>query len=295
MNKFMKMLGVLAMALTLTACGAKVEVPPAQVGQIMGKDGYQGVIIPTSKFRLAPCWAYCDRLVLLDVSDKSYTEPLSIFIPKDKLNLVVDVRSTLSVDPSKTSGLFSAISPVEQSSQLSTIESTAVYRTYATQIIQSETREYLSQFSIAEIASSNEKINSDLRARLGKVLESRTPFKVRYIGITNIKYPDIITQAQENSAKRREMIAQEEAQLEVSKVQLARELQEARLTRAIEKEKAETEAQAQQILAQSVDPRVLRLRALENERLSFEKWDGKLPTTVMGGAIPMVNLPTGGK
>lgn len=293
MNKIMKMLGVVAMALAISACGAKVEVPPAQVGKIMGKDGYQEGIIPTSKFRLAPCWAYCDRLVLLDVSDKSYTEPLSIFIPKDKLNLGVEVRATLSVDPTKTENLFSAVSPVEKDSSLSVIESVAVYRTYATQIIQSETREYLNQYSIAEIASSNEKINADLRVRLGKVLESRTPFKVRYIGITNIKYPEIITQAQENSAKRREMIAQEEAQLEVSKVQLSRELQEARLTRAIEKEKAETEAQAQQILAQSVDPRVLQLRALENERLSFEKWDGKLPTTVMGGAIPMVNLPAG--
>lgn len=293
MNKIMKMLGVVAMALAISACGAKVEVPPAQVGKIMGKDGYQEGIIPTSKFRLAPCWAYCDRLVLLDVSDKSYTEPLSIFIPKDKLNLGVEVRATLSVDPTKTENLFSAVSPVEKDSSLSVIESVAVYRTYATQIIQSETREYLNQYSIAEIASSNEKINADLRVRLGKVLEARTPFKVRYIGITNIKYPEIITQAQENSAKRREMIAQEEAQLEVSKVQLSRELQEARLTRAIEKEKAETEAQAQQILAQSVDPRVLQLRALENERLSFEKWDGKLPTTVMGGAIPMVNLPAG--
>ena len=293
MNKIMKMIGVLAMALAISACGAKVEVPPAQVGKIMGKDGYQEGIIPTSKFRLAPCWAYCDRLVLLDVSDKSYTEPLSIFIPKDKLNLGVEVRATLSVDPTKTENLFSAVSPVEKDSSLSVIESVAVYRTYATQIIQSETREYLNQYSIAESASSNEKINADLRVRLGKVLESRTPFKVRYIGITNIKYPEIITQAQENSAKRREMIAQEEAQLEVSKVQLSRELQEARLTRAIEKEKAETEAQAQQILAQSVDPRVLQLRALENERLSFEKWDGKLPTTVMGGAIPMVNLPAG--
>lgn len=295
MNKLMKMLGVVAMALAITACGQQVEVPPAQVGKIMGKDGYQAGVIPTSKFRLPPCWAYCDRLVLLDVSDKSYTEPLNIFIPKDKLNLGVEVRATLSVDPTKTEGLFSAVSPVVQDSQLSSIESAAVYRTYATQIIQSETREYLNQYSIAEIASSNEKINADLRDRLGKVLEARTPFKVRYVGITNITYPTIITQAQENSAKRREMIAQEEAQLEVSKVQLSRELQEARLTRAIEKEKAETEAQAQQILAQSVDARVLQLRALENERLSFEKWDGKLPTTVMGGAVPMINLPVGAK
>lgn len=295
MNKIMKMLGVVAMALAISACGAKVEVPPASIGKIMGAAGYQEGTIPTSKFRLAPCWAYCDRLVLLDVSDKSYTEPMTIFIPEDKLNLGVDVRATLSVNPSKTDGLFSAISPTVVDSQLSTIDSVAVYRTYATQIIQAETREYLSQFSIAEIASSNEKINSDLRTRLSKVIEERTPFNVRYVGITNLKYPSIITAAQEAAAERREAIQQEDAKLQISKVSLERELQEARLKRAIEKERAETEAQAQQILAQSVDARVLQLRALENERLSFEKWNGVLPTTVMGGAVPMINLPVGAK
>jgi regulator of protease activity HflC (stomatin/prohibitin superfamily) len=290
MKKILMVGGLIGALAMLTGCGAKVEVPPAHVGKIMGKDGYQENLIPTSKLRLAPCWAYCDRLVVLDVSDKSYTEPLTIFIPEDKLNLTVNIKTTLSVAPKKTAELFNSLSPVEQSSSLSMIESNKIYQTYAAQIIQTETREYLSQFSISEIASSNEKINADLRDRISKVVEQRTPFSVRYVGITDIKYPKIISDAQEAAAERREAIQQEEAQLQISKVKLERELQEARLNRAIEKEKAETEAMAQKTLAESVDARVLQLRALEVQRIQAEKWNGVLPTTIMGDAVPMFNV-----
>lgn len=290
MKNVVKAFGVIGVAALLSACGDRVEVPPAHVGKIMGQHGYQDNLIPTSKFRLAPCFAYCDRLVLLDVSDKSYTEQLNIFIPQDKLNLGVHVRTTLSVNPNKTVELFNSLSPTEVDSSLSLIASENIYKTYAAQIIQAEVREYLSQFSIGEIASSNEKINADIRERLSKALEKRTPFAVRYVGITNIAYPKIITDAQEKAAERREAIQQEEAQLQISKVKLERELQEARLNRAIEKEKAETEAIAQSTLAASVDSRVLDLRRLEIQKAWVEKWDGKLPVTSMGDAVPMISL-----
>ena len=76
----------------------------------------------------------------------------------------------------------------------------------------------------------------------------------------------------------------------MSAARLERELREARMQRAIEKEKAETEAVSQATLAQSVDARVLELRKLENQRAWIEKWDGKLPTTTLGDTTPMVKL-----
>lgn len=290
MKSVFKFASILAASAVIVGCGEKVEVPPASVGKISTKDGYQESIIPTSKFRLPACWTYCDKLVLLETSDKAYSEPLTIFIPEDKLNLAVTVRTTLSVNPRKTAELFNSITPQDVDGTTSKISTDSVYATYARQIIQAEVREYLSQFSIGEIASSNEKINADLRERLSKAIETRTPFSVRYAGITDIKYPDIITTAQEAAAERREAIQSEEAQLQISKVKLERELQEARLNRAIEKEKAETEALAQSTLAASVDSRVLELRRLEVQRIQAEKWDGKLPQTILGDAVPMFNM-----
>ena len=90
-------------------------------------------------------------------------------------------------------------------------------------------------------------------------------------------------QSAENAAERRERIQQEEAQLNISKVSLDRELQETRLKRQIELEKAEIEAKAQVIQREVVDEKVLQLRRLENERLMLERWDGKMPETVVIG------------
>lgn len=284
-----KFIGVIGLVSLLVGCGQMVEVPPAHEGRIMTADGYQEGTISTSKFRLAPCWSYCDKLVLLDTSDRSTVESLTIFIPTDKLELAVDVRTTLSLNSTKTSALFGTISPVETEDK-TLIPWEKVYGTYAQQIIQAEVREYLSKYSIGQIASSMEKVNSDLRAILSKAITSKTPFDVRYVGVTRVQYPKIITDAQENAAQRREQIQQEEAQLQISKVKLERELQEARLQRQIDLEKAQSEAAAQKVQREVVDEKVLELRKLENERLWIERWNGQLPVTSMGTAIPMVNL-----
>ena len=285
--KIANMLKVSALALAATlmvGCGERVEVPPGFVGKVMTKDGYQEGLIPTSKLRLAPCMNYCDRMVIMDNTDKSYVEPMEIFIPADKLNIKVDLRATLAVDPQRAEPLFNKLPQVTQGDQLSVIAGESIYNTYGKQVLQAEVRSYLTKYSISEIASNGEKINSDIQVLLSKVMGERTPFTVRYAGLTNIKYPTIITEAQENSAKRREMIAQEEASLSVSKVKLDRELQEAKMQRAIEKEKAETEAQAQVVLANAVDPRSLRIKELEIQKILAEKWDGGLPQTIMGGS-----------
>lgn len=304
-KRFGAIVAVLAGALLVTACGQKVEIPPAHVGKIMTKDGYQDNLIPTSKIRLDKCWAYCDRLVMLDIADKAYQEELNIFIPEDQLNLGVTVKATLSINPKKTNELFNSVSHKEVSSDVSIIESQRIYQTYASQIIQKEVRELLSKYSISQIASSNEKINNDLAVRLGAVLSERTPYNVRFVGLTGLAYPKIITDAQEAAAERREAIQKEEAQTKVSEAQLERELKEARLQRAIEKEKAETEALAQRVLSESVDSKVLQLRELEIKKIMAEAqletakgWDGKQPTTVtmIGGnekSMPMIfSLPS---
>ena len=277
----MKYIATIVIALLLSACGARVEVPPAHVGKIMTKDGYQENVVPPSKFRLSPCLVYCDRLILLDTSDKTVTEQMEIFIPEDKLNLAIGIQATLSLNPSKTESLFGTLQPTEGDSTTSSISWASIYNTYAKQIILTETREYISKYSIAEIASTLDKVNGDLRVILQDRITERTPFTVRFAGITHIKYPDIITQAQENAAERRERIQQEEAQLNISKVTLERELQETRLKRQIELEKAEIEAQAQRIQREVVDEKVLALRRLENERLMLERWNGTMPETVV--------------
>ena len=275
-------------AALMVGCGQKVEVPPGFVGKIMTKDGYQEGMIPTSKLRLPFCMNYCDRMVVLDATDKSFIEPMKIFIPSDKLEVTLDVRATLSVDPLKAESLFNKLPQQPINDQYSVINADSIYKTYGQQVLQAEVRAYLTQYTIAEIASNNEKINADIQVLLQKVMGARTPFTVRYAGLTNIQFPPTIVNAQIAAAERREQIQKEEAQLAVSKVQMERELQEARLNRQIEKEKAETEAIKINAQAQAVTPQTIRMKELEVEQLKAEKWDGKLPQTVMGSSVPMI-------
>lgn len=281
---------LIAAAVVLAGCGQKVEVPPAHVGKVMTKNGYQEGTIGTSKFRLDPCWAYCDKLVVLDQSDKTKAEPLAILMPEDKLNIQVSVQSTLSVNPKKVEALFNTIPPVTpDGSEIARIDWDTIYKTYAQQIIQSETREVLSKYTIAHLASNMETVTAQLRQHLTRTIEQRTPFTVRYVGLANIKYPDIITKAQEGAAKRREEIQTEEAQLQISKVKLERELQEARLTRQIEFEKAQTEAAAFKTQAASITPEVLKKQELDNQAAWIAKWNGQLPDTVTADIFSTIN------
>lgn len=267
MFKNIRVLGVAALAagaLALSGCGQKVEIPPANVGKVMTKNGYKEDVIPTSKIRLEACVAYCDKLVLLDVSDNSYKETIELFMPKDKLKMDFDLRMTMSVDPEDYDQLYSKIPPVDsnEGSRVYKLSLQKAYSTYAQQIVRAEAREYLSQFSIAEVASNREAINANLSDRLSKSIKERTPFSVKYIGIANVNYPDLIIKAQERSAERREQIQQEEAQLEVSKVQLERTLQETQMQRNIDVERAEAEAEVNRILADSVTPAYVQYRSL---------------------------------
>lgn len=259
---FVKLVSVLMLAVLLAGCfGQRVEVPPAHIGKISTKHGYKDGYISTSKFRLDWCVVYCDKLVLLNISDRAYKETMNLFMPQDRLEMKFDLRMTLAVDPKSYDSIYNRVSPVTSAS-LDHIPLRNVYETYAQQIVRSEMRSFLSEFSIAEIVSSRESINARLSERLTKVVNDRTPFMVRYAGIADIQYPPVIVRAQENAAERREMILQEETQLEISKVQLERELQEERLRRAIEVEKAEVEAQVNQILANSVTPEYITYRNL---------------------------------
>ncbi|ASD50492.1 hypothetical protein FDI24_gp211 [Acidovorax phage ACP17] len=255
-----------ALSMVLVGCGERVDVPPALVAKIVTKDGYKEGIIPTSKFRLDPCMAYCDKLVLLDASDKSVGESIEIFMPKDKLNMKIDLKMTLSVSPAKYEEVFKNVAPAsssEKDSPIYYIPWETVYSTYAKQILISEAREYLSQYSIGEISSNLERVNQELSAQLSKSIASRTPFVARFVGLANPRYPDIIVKAQENAAERRERIEQENAQLEISRVELERKLQEANLKRKVEVTKAQADAEVAAIQSKAMTPEYRAYRQLE--------------------------------
>lgn len=260
---FKKIALTAAIAAAMTGCGDRVTVAPGETGKIMTPSGYKEGYIPTSTFRMEACFSVCDKLVTIDETDKVRQERMQLFMPRDKLNMTFDMRLTLAVNPSKRDLIFSKVMPVAAGDGGYEIPIDKAYQIYAQPIIRTATREYMSQFSIAEVASSREKIGGQLAQIIIKELNSKTPFIARYVGLADVQYPDIITKAQERAAERREAIAQEEAQLQIEKVRLERDLTKAQLQRKVDVEKAKAEAAVNKILADSMTAEYKAYRQLE--------------------------------
>ena len=88
---------VLGLATLLTGCGELVEVPPAHVGKILTKSGYQQGLKGPSRFRLPYDFLNPPKLILAEVSDHGLREQMKVFMPKDQLNLSFDVRGTFAI------------------------------------------------------------------------------------------------------------------------------------------------------------------------------------------------------
>lgn len=257
----------LLVALALTACGQRVTVSPNEVGKVLSPSGYKEQVIPTSTFRLDSCvlpGQICDKLVTLNAADSEVKEQITLFMPKDKLQMSFDVRMVLAVDPSQYDLLFNKI-PASKSDQGGYyIPLSKVYSVYAEQIIRTISREIMSEYSIADVVSNREVIGAQLAQELTTQVRERTPFIVRYAGLADVNYPDIITKAQEKAAERREQIAEEEAKTQKRMIELERELVEAQKQRKVDVEKAQADAEVNRILADSITPAYVTYKQLES-------------------------------
>ena len=79
------------------------------------------------------------------------------------------------------------------------------------------------------------------------------------------------------------------------KLKADRDLQRIRVEAEQKIASAEAEAKSLAMQKQQVTAELLRLRETENQRRAIEKWDGRLPTYIGGGAVPFIQIPGGAK
>ena len=241
MKKIFKGIVTVGLVTLLSACGKPVEIAPAHVGKIQTKNGMTDEVRLPSKFRLDKCWAYCDKLITLDVSDSRYVESFKTFMPKDDLELTYAVTMTMAIDPNKYDFIFDNVPAINVEDQLSGIRQSDVYKRYAESKIETVLPEIVAEFKISEIASDRSKVNDFIKKRLNKELES-TPFVLKHVGLTQVDYPKIITEAKENAAQRREQEQQilAQRQLDLMAIQTEKEVETQK--REVELLKAKTKA-----------------------------------------------------
>ncbi|WP_444920330.1 SPFH domain-containing protein [Microbulbifer sp. CnH-101-G] len=255
--RFVSVLGLMASLLLVSACGERVEVPPAHVGKVLTESGYKPEVVPPSKFRLDMCMFYCDRLVTMTIADFGHLEKFKVFMPKDQLNMSFDIRMTGAISNDAIDSVFDRIPPENNN-----ISVNRVYGTYAQPVIRDVVRRVVAKYSINEIASSRESLSHELFSEVSKALKG-TPIEVKRLGLADIQFPKVITQAKERAAERRELIEQEKAQFQIQKIQMERDLEREKMNRAIAREKAIGQKEVNDLLAKSVTDKYLAYRTLE--------------------------------
>lgn len=297
MNK-VKMIGMAVLAALITACGAKVEVPPAHVGKVLTKNGYAPETIPPSKFRLPQCVAYCDKLVLLQASDVGFQEKMTVFMPTDKLNLAVEVRGTMTIPTSKkdTDMLFDRLTSAQtDDGDVNLISANLVYTTYGQQALRGVVRSEITKYDIQKVLQDRETIGENIHAAvMEKMSETSTPLIISRFELADIQPPTVIVEAQQAAKEREIDIQKAEADAQVAIVEAERALEIARKERLVEREKAAAIAEQNDIAAKSITPQLLEYRRLEvaeriYSQLANSKNEGLIVVPLDSGMISSVN------
>ena len=259
-----KIVALLVLSVALVGCGEVVEIPPAHVAKLSTPNGLGGETLTPSKIRLSSFCITCDSLVLLQAADFGVKEQLTLFMPKDKLNLTIDVRGTLSLsnDKDTVNRVFSRIPPQQKSQRVSLISMNSVYSTYAAPVIRTAVRSALTEYSIMDIMENREGIGSEIAADIKEKLKG-TPISVLRIELADVQPPDVIVKAQEKAKEREIAIQQAEADKQVALKQAEAALEVAVKQQQVDLKEAETQVLVAKKLAEGVSPAFVTQRSLK--------------------------------
>jgi len=291
MNKLKLGLVMVAMLSLLNACGRSVEVPPASVGFIISKNGVLPDPVPTSKFRLSPCFKYCDELLIVSLADSGIKETMPLFMPKDKLKISVDIRATVSIPQNKAIDLTTKVTPknvdVSQYKFHEYISPDIIYATYGKQAVRGVSRGILAKYSIQQLMENRDAVSREiLDAINSRLAETKTSLTISRLELADIRIPDVITKAQEAAAQRRIEVEREKASIQVRMLKAEGDLKVAKAERAVQKEQAMAIAEQNKIAAKSVTTQLLKYRQLE----AFEK---VMPQIAKAGNLIVVPIDMG--
>lgn len=251
----------------LVGCGARVEVPPGHVGKVLSPSGLQQGLKTPSSFRLPAVMAWDANyyLILVETSDQAKEEQMTVFMPKDNLNLQFDLRMTLSIpsdDEKRIESIFSRLSPDRAEGVSKTIDFDQVFRTYAQPIIREKAREVLANYTIAQVLTSRDAVSTELEKKIREEL-ANAPITILNMGLADIQPPAVIVTAQEAAKEREIAISRAEAEKMVKLTEAQAALEVAKKQQEVDLVEAETQARVNEVLAKGVTPAFVTQRMIK--------------------------------
>lgn len=272
-----------AALLMLTGCNE--QVPAGHSGKIMGKTGFQPEVYPPSKVWVDTTFTSVpEKLFLVQTTTKKYVQPVKILL-KDKLTLsaVVVFRGRISGNDDVINTIFNDLHMNDN-----IVTTDEVYNTYGKMLVMNTAREVLSKYNVDEVNINYGRITVELYNALKPKLKG-LPIEISDVTIGEIEYPEIVTKAIEAAKERRMAIEQEEAQVQIELTKKNGQEQLAKADYRIRMLEAKRIRDYNKMTADGITPALLKLRALELRQIELEKWDGILPSTLLGASnVPVI-------
>ncbi|MEK7585253.1 MAG: SPFH domain-containing protein [Patescibacteria group bacterium] len=247
-------------------CGETVEVPPAHIGKLSTSSGLQKGVIQPGRLRLDLKWGMYQTLVLIEAADCGVKETMEVYMPKDNLNLTMEVRGTLSVsaDEENVDKVISRVagSVIKDNYRIRIIDNEEIYRIYAEPVVREVARSVVAAYSIDELMLNRELTGQKLEEAIRKELAS-TPFTVVRFGLANVQPPRVIVDAQESRKRREVEILEAESKKLIALQQAEAALQVAFKQQEVDLKEAETQVMVDQKLAEGINRAFVTQRALK--------------------------------
>ena len=259
----LQLLAVILILFVTSGCGPVIEVPPAHVGKITTGSGLQEGLIAPSKIRLDSQIGMYKNLILAETADKAVKEAMPVFMPKDQLNLTVEVRGIVSVspEPSNVDKIFSRLVPKPVNDRVSRIDMDDIYLTYGQNPIREVVRIVVTKYSIDELMSNRESVGQEMYNNVKKAL-STTPLTIVDFGFADLQPPKVVVDAQEIKKQREIEIQRAEAEKQIKLQHAQAALEVANKQQEVDLKEAETQVLVNKKLAEGVSEAFIMQRAL---------------------------------
>lgn len=140
------------------------------------------------------------------------------------------------------------------------------------------------RYTAEELITKREEVRAGIRTLLKEKIDARAvnALALDEVSITNFRFSEQFSQAIE---------AKQEAEQLALKAQ--RDLERIQIEAKQRVAQAEAEAIALRAQKQEITPDLIKLREIDAQLKAIEKWNGVLPQTMAGGAVPFLSLNEG--
>lgn len=192
---------------------------------------------------------------------------------KDLQSITMKVAVNWQLNPSKVNKIYQQVGDMD-----------TIVATILNNRVQQAVKANVSHYTAEQVQTNRDRLAGEISASLAKGLKGYD------IILSNVSIVDLNYTVEFNQAIERKQLAQQEAEQAAYLKQKAENEANAKVAQANGDAKArivnaEAEAKAQQLLQQALTPELL-------QKFLIEKWNGAYPTYMLGGSVPLLQLPS---